>query len=102
MYQASARRAHGAIINVGPSGAETHVDTKQCVHCGEHFPYQKGSGRLRGFCMRCMDMTCGSHRCMECFPIEERMALYEKGLLPELMSPREEIGSKKRGGIILP
>lgn len=86
---------------VDPSGKEAHVDTKQCVHCGEHFPYQKGSGRLRGFCTRCMEMICGKHRCMECFPIEERMDLYEKGLLPSLMSSRDEIIIKKIG-LILP
>ena len=105
MGQHSARRADGVMICAEPSG-EVHVDTKQCVHCGEHFPYQKGSGRIRGFCTKCMGMTCGGHGCMECFPIEERMDYYEAGLLPTLMSPRADIKMKKSGmsagGIILP
>lgn len=106
MFEHSARRADGAVLCVDPnSGGETQTDTKQCVHCGEHFPYKKGSGRTRGFCTRCMGMTCGGHQCMECFPIEERFDLYELGLLPELMSPRSDIkmkiGSVSKGGVIL-
>jgi hypothetical protein len=99
MYQSAARRASGAIICVDPSGRESHTDTKQCCHCGEHFPYQKGSGTIRGFCTRCMEMTCGKHRCMECFPIEERMDLYEKGIIPDLLAPRDSINMKK---VLLP
>ena len=109
MYQHTARHADGAAIVVDPtlnSGREVHVDTKMCCHCGNHFPYKKGSGRIRGFCMRCMKMTCGSPRCDECFPIEERMDYYEAGLLPDLTSPRSEIKMKQtgrsKGGVILP
>ena len=107
MFEHSARRADGAMICVDPDGTgEKHIDTKQCVHCGEHFPYQKGSGRTRGFCTRCQGMTCGVHRCDECFPIEERMDLYELGLIPSLMSPRSEIKMKvssvSKGGVFLP
>lgn len=90
MYDHSARRPDGYEIAVGPKGTEEH-DTKQCAHCGGHFRIVKGSGKIRGFCTCCMKVTCGNPACNEHFPLEERMALYEKGLLGDIMHSREQI-----------
>jgi hypothetical protein len=77
MFEASSARPHGTIIVDGQPVAET----KQCCHCGSHFEIIKGSGRLRGFCRFCNQVTCGSHRCMSCMPLEKRLDLFEKGKL---------------------
>jgi hypothetical protein len=70
----------GAIIVDGVVVAET----RQCCHCGGHFQYVRGSGTKRGFCMKCMAMTCGCQKCMECLPEEKMLDLYEKGQLLRL------------------
>lgn len=96
-FNHSHRSPDGYTVITGPEGI-TEVDTKQCCHCGEHFNYVKGSGAVRGRCLGCKqgkNLTCGKPECNEHFPIEERMDLYEKGLLPYLTAPRELIGTKK-------
>jgi hypothetical protein len=47
--------------------------TLQCGHCGCHFAVNPGSGRKRGFCLKCMKVTCGSQGCLECNPVEKRL-----------------------------
>lgn len=44
-------------------GPEVQADTLACVHC--HFTWVpvRGSGRRRGFCMRCSGVTCGRPSC---------------------------------------
>lgn len=34
-------------------------DTAQCCHCGWTWQHTPGSGRIRGWCMRCMGFVCG-------------------------------------------
>ena len=65
----SIRRASGAILIDGHHVA----DTVQCVHCGTHWVPQRGSGRLRGFCLRCGGVTCGAASCDACVPFEQRL-----------------------------
>ncbi len=36
-----------------------------CVHCGYTWIFQPGSGRRRGFCMRCCGLVCGHKACEE-------------------------------------
>ena len=55
------------------------ANTMQCCHCGKHFVSVKGSGKLRGFCMRCHQITCGNPVCNVCTPFEKKMEEYEKG-----------------------
>lgn len=69
------QRDHGAIIVDGIEVAST----KQCCHCGNHFLSVQGSGIRRGFCTRCMAMTCGNHACDCCMPFEKKLDLFEKG-----------------------
>lgn len=97
MYQSTARRAAGKVTCVDPSSGMKEADTLQCVHCSNHWIVKKGSGIVRGFCVKCDGYTCGNQQtCHECFPFEERMDLYEKGMLPFLMAPREMIGVKPK------
>lgn len=60
----------------GGSGAGWTVtgETLRCVHCGGHWIMQPGSGRVRGFCTRCMGVVCGMRQCFSCVP-EEQMLL---------------------------
>jgi len=60
------------------------ADTKQCVHCGRHWQWEHGSGKVRGYCMNCGGITCGNKRCHKCIPWEKKLELYEKGKLKTL------------------
>ena len=71
------RKSNGSFIVDGIEVAHT----LQCCHCGKHFVSFKGSGMIRGFCMKCMKTTCGSIKCDNCLPFERRLDLYEKGLI---------------------
>ena len=99
MYEHTARRPNGYSISDGNRGVIEH-DTKMCCHCGAHFDVIKGSGRIRGFCKNCMEMTCGQPACNPCMHIEKRFDLYEKGKLPDLMGHPDTVISK--GRIIIP
>ena len=50
------RRPAGAILINGVEAAHT----QQCVHCGLHWVYVPGSGKIRGYCTRCGALTCGA------------------------------------------
>lgn len=58
------------------------IGTVACVHCGMHFPVRPGSGKVRGFCTRCMGPVCGPG-CAECVPIERRLDNEEAGKPPD-------------------
>jgi len=42
----------------------------KCVHCQHIWIVKRGSGRKRGWCLKCMGPTCGSQSCMECVPLD--------------------------------
>lgn len=67
------RKPHGIIFYNGVQVATT----LQCPHCMGHFVSRKGSGHLRGFCMKCMGVTCGKRECIPCIPF---MKEFEKSL----------------------
>ena len=80
-----APKPSGHVMVVGPGGIENEVcDTVQCCHCGCHFPYTKGSGRVRGWCLSCNEMHCGAHKCCKCKPYMKKIEEYEKGNLETL------------------
>lgn len=54
-------------------GGKEIASTRQCVHCGGHFTMVKGSGRTRGWCLRCQGVTCGHADCDPCIPFEARL-----------------------------
>lgn len=57
------------------------ASTLQCPHCQTHFISIKGSGQRRGFCTKCMRVTCGKVTCDVCYPFEKKLSDYEKGKL---------------------
>ena len=60
-----------------PDGARVEYQTLRCVHCGCHWIYQPGSGRKRGWCMRCDGTTCGARKCLACVPYEAQIEILE-------------------------
>lgn len=54
--------------------------TRQCCHCGCHVLSVKGSGKIRGWCMRCNGWTCGPN-CptahLGCVPFETLLEVME-------------------------
>lgn len=42
----------------------TH-DTVSCIHCGYNWVWQAGSGRRRGWCMKCAGIVCGRPACQQ-------------------------------------
>jgi hypothetical protein len=63
----------GHILVDGKQVAETH----QCCHCGGHFIMRRGSGKVRGFCLKCQGPTCGAGGCDRCVPFEARLEFAE-------------------------
>ncbi len=76
----SVRKPHGGIMLDGQHVA----DTLRCCHCGKIWIPVKGSGKIRGFCPKCNDVTCGPECTGICLPLEKRLDLYEKGLIQSL------------------
>jgi hypothetical protein len=68
------RREAGACLVDGQQVGSTLM----CCHCGRHWTPIRGSGRIRGFCLKCMDVTCGSPECLECVPYQKRLELMER------------------------
>ena len=59
----------GAVIVDGRQVSSTAM----CVHCGMHFEMVRGSGKIRGWCMKCGGITCGQPDCDRCIPLEARL-----------------------------
>ncbi len=74
------RKPDGYTKTTGPYGEIVDADTLQCSHCGCHFEVVAGSGKLRGFCTRCMGYVCGQPFCMmHCHTAEQKLNNLEKG-----------------------
>ena len=70
----SVRNPHGGCMLDG-----VHVaDTLMCCHCGVHWIPIRGSGRKRGFCRKCMAVTCGKQECDRCLPMEKELEMIER------------------------
>lgn len=82
MAEVANRRASGVVQMMGLWGELVEGQTLSCCHCQHTWILRKGSGKLRGFCQRCMGYVCGPG-CMECIPIERRLENLEAGR-PEL------------------
>lgn len=60
-------KADGEIHLVDRETGRTRTEgTYQCCHCARHITIQNGSGKLRGFCLRCHKVTCGRPCCDAC------------------------------------
>lgn len=57
-------------------------DCLQCCHCGAHFYVTPGSGKRRGFCMGCNQVTCGQEKCDPCIHWKKKFELIEAGKAP--------------------
>jgi hypothetical protein len=68
------KKPSGAFIVDGVEVAHT----MQCCHCGAHFVSIKGSGKIRGFCLKCMKVTCGRPECNICIPFEKKLEAIEQ------------------------
>lgn len=79
MYRHSARKPKGYAIWSFPDKAPIERETLQCCHCGRHWIVVPGSGRKRGFCTKCMQVTCGHAKCDPCVPVEKQLDMIEKG-----------------------
>ena len=93
----STPKAHGyAIWSGGDGKKDVECDSLRCCHCGAHFWVTPGSGKRRGFCMRCGAVTCGQEKCDACVPLEQMLENVEKGRpanhRPIIVSP---------GGVVL-
>lgn len=67
------RREKGTLIISDPEFGVTEKATLCCVHCRRHWVVEPGSGKERGFCLRCMGPTCGAKRCDDCLPFEYQL-----------------------------
>jgi hypothetical protein len=74
------RKPHGNFSIIDPASPSPVLegDTLRCCHCGMHWIPIKGSGIQRGFCMKCMDVTCGKPQCISCLPHDKMLDLIEK------------------------
>lgn len=54
-------------------------DCLQCCHCALQFYVTPGSGKRRGFCTCCGDVTCGAAKCQECSHWRKKLELIESG-----------------------
>lgn len=83
MSEVSNRKASGHWFATGLAGELTEGQTLTCCHCQTAWILSKGSGKQRGFCLKCMGYTCGGVGCLECVPVERRLENIEAGR-PEL------------------
>jgi hypothetical protein len=65
------RHPHGIVFVNGQEVATT----LQCCHCGLHYVSRRGSGIRRGFCLKCMQVTCGKQECMTCTPYAAELGM---------------------------
>ena len=78
MFGHSHRGPAGHFLIVRPGDTNREGETLQCVHCGKHWIREPGSGRRRGFCLKCHGVTCGGQECVAvCLPFEARIDLEE-------------------------
>ena len=88
VLQHTVRRPSGYLFISGPDGIE-EGETLSCVHCQYLWRVEPGSGRRRGFCMRCNGPTCGKRVCTEvCLPWERACELLESRRLLDLSLER--------------
>ncbi len=65
----------GQFIVSDPIRGVKEYYSASCCHCGFNWWVIPGSGRKRGWCMKCMHLTCGKKECMECVPRQDQLNL---------------------------
>ncbi len=77
---APAHQRRGVLISrPHEGGPEQHIDLIQCCHCQRIWPWVQGSGKLRGWCMRCSGFFCGP-KCETCVHWQQLMANLGAGM----------------------
>ncbi|KKL79435.1 hypothetical protein LCGC14_2014890 [marine sediment metagenome] len=74
------RQAAGTVLitDLESGPYEQTRDTVMCKHCQKHWVPQPGSGKQRGYCMRCRGVTCGKEACeTDCVPWELAIEIME-------------------------
>ena len=79
MKQHSVLKPAGFFEVTGLYGEVTRGETLKCVHCQLSWVVEPGSGKMRGFCMKCNGYTCGGKNCHDCIPAELRIENIEAG-----------------------
>jgi hypothetical protein len=72
-------RPHSYFIATRLDGTKEELDGAQCCHCMAHFAVKPGSGKRRGFCMLCNQVTCGRSMCDPCVPKMQQVENLEAG-----------------------
>jgi len=81
----TARKSKGYGVIMDPDGRNVEMDFLQCVHCQAVWQVQPGSGRERGFCMRCNGPTCGPECSGKRVPWEQMLKNWETGKPDDFM-----------------
>lgn len=71
-------KASGILIVTDFDGRTTEAETQRCTHCQSTWVFKKGSGITRGFCTKCMGVTCGRPECQPCEHWEKKLERIEK------------------------
>lgn len=72
------RRPSGEFIEQDESGKVLREgNTLTCCHCGYMWEVIPGSGRVRGWCRFCGQVTCGAAACLPCMPYERKLEALE-------------------------
>lgn len=83
----SSLKPHGFVEMVTAEGITIRGETLQCPHCGCHWKIEPGSGKLRGWCAKCGQATCGKLACcVECNPQERQNDIADSGRNPTAVS----------------
>jgi len=56
----------------------THGETLTCIHCARIWQVTPGSGKERGYCLKCGGPTCGAKACDRCLPFEKQIEIIEQ------------------------
>lgn len=76
------RRSGVVVSRPYDGGAEVQSDTAQCQHCSYTWQHTPGSGKRRGWCLRCHGFVCGRPCCEArgCVSKEEEMDQMSRGI----------------------
>ena len=66
------------VVSQETGRATDEGQTLSCVHCQRTWVVKPGSGRARGWCMKCNGPTCGGQACQTCVPFERQLAIIER------------------------
>ena len=76
---AAPRQQTGALTITPEDGSPVvEIPTITCCHCGRVWQWIPGSGRNRGFCLKCNAFFCGP-QCQACVPQEQQLENLEAG-----------------------